>query len=166
MLMRKHQNGLWADLHVQLGIWVMVGLPRAGKLVTLCFFQYLFPHGSNQDICDNCKGQVFNKVVSQWVSQLVTDMGRLWSDLGPIKKEIGHTFCSYNIFFCVLVFWIFYVNFENYFPGQLVAKCCSRQYFSNCCNGSFLLIIVLNNFLPNFANTFSRQYFWANCCHG
>ena len=59
-----------------------------------------------------------------------------------------------------------YVNYANCVPGQLVAKCCSRQYFSNCCNGSFLLIIVLNNFLPNFANTFSRQYFWANCCHG
>ena len=38
MLMRKHQNGLRADLYVQLGIWVRVGLPRAGKLVTLRFF--------------------------------------------------------------------------------------------------------------------------------
>ena len=37
MLMRKHQNGLRADLHVQLGIWVRVSLPRAGKLVTLRF---------------------------------------------------------------------------------------------------------------------------------
>ena len=56
MLMRKHQNGLRADLHVQLGIWVRVSLPRAGKLVTLRFFlQYLFRHGSSQDICDNCK---------------------------------------------------------------------------------------------------------------
>ena len=43
MLMRKHQNGLRADLHVQLGIRVRVGLPRAGKLVTLRFFlRYLF----------------------------------------------------------------------------------------------------------------------------
>ena len=43
MLMRKHQNGLRADLHVQLGIRVRVSLPRAGKLVTLRFFlRYLF----------------------------------------------------------------------------------------------------------------------------
>ena len=38
-----------------------------------------------------CKGttdprvEFFNKVVTESVSQLVTDMGRLWSDLGPIK---------------------------------------------------------------------------------
>ena len=85
----------------------------------------------------------------------------------PKRKKGNRThYLLIQYFFCVLLFWIFYVNFENYFPGQLVAKCCSRQYFSNCCNGSFLLIIVLNNFLPHFANTFSRQYFWANCCHG
>ena len=85
----------------------------------------------------------------------------------PKRKKGNRThYLLIQYFFCVLVFWISYVNFENYFPGQLVAKCCSRQYFSNCCNGSFLLIIVLKNFLPNFANTFSRQYFWANCCCG
>ena len=28
---------------------------------------------------------IFNKVVSELVSESVTDMGRLWSDLGPIK---------------------------------------------------------------------------------
>ena len=82
------------------------------------------------------------------------------------KKRKKDTLFAHTIFFWGFGVLVFYVNFENYFPGQLVAKCWSRQYFSNCCNGSVLLIIILNNFLPNFANTFSRQYFWANCCCG
>ena len=49
----------------------------------------------------------------------------------PKRKKGNRThYLLIQYFFCVLVFWIFYVNFENYFPGQLVAKCCSRQYFS------------------------------------
>ena len=33
--------------------------------------------------------------MTQWVSELVSDMGRLWSDLGPIKsKLLDHRLCS------------------------------------------------------------------------
>ena len=100
--------------------------------------------------------------MSEWVSQWVTDMGRLWSDLGPIKTPCN---CIVELVSAILQYGIVQSLCHQYERDQ---KKSGARWAVDIWYPDYLvpLLFVFALFWPSRESTFSWKnpiYCWCKC---